>query len=182
MKLATDNWERETGFSLIEMLVAAAVFTFVVTSVAGLFLQALNLQRRASGIQKIEENAQFVIESVAREVRVSKITSGDSFCLLSPPVNAATLTIQHPVNGTVTYQYDTSSGVGVILRNGQPITSADVNFKQFAFCVMGSGADGQQARVTMPMTIESVGRAATRVSVFLETTVVSRDLTVDLNR
>ena len=74
------------GFSLIELLVAAAVFTFVVTSVTGLFATALNLQRRATGIQKIEENAQFALESIAREVRVSTVTSGDTSCTPIDPV------------------------------------------------------------------------------------------------
>jgi len=175
--------KQETGFSLVEMLVAATVFTFVVTSVSGLFIQALDLQRRASGIQKIEENAQFVTESITREVRVSKVISGDTNCSPPDPLTTATLTIQHPINGTVTYRYDKSSGLGVILRNDQPITSADVNFKTFAFCVSGSGPDGTQTRLTMPMTVESAsGRPSTRVSASLQTTVVSRDLSIDLSR
>jgi prepilin-type N-terminal cleavage/methylation domain-containing protein len=167
-----------SGFSLIEMLVAATVFSFIVTSVAGLFVQALDLQRRATGIQKIEENAQFVAESIAREVRVSRVTSGDTDCSPPDPLTTATLTIEHPVNGTVTYRYDRSAGT--VLRNDQPITSADVIFKAFAFCVSGSGTDGKQARVTMPMTVESVlGGPSTRVAVSLQTTIVSRDISED---
>lgn len=171
------------GFSLVELLVATTVFMFVVTGVSSLFIQALDLQRRATGIQKIEENAQFVTESIAREIRVSTITSGDTNCSPPDPVTTATLVIKHPVNGTVTYQYDKTSGIGVILRNGQPLTTTDVNFTSFAFCVSGSGADGTQARVTVPMTIQAVsGRPANRVAVSLQTTVASRDLSIDLTR
>ncbi len=167
------------GFSLVELLVAAAIFTFIVASVSGLFAQALDIQRRASGIQKINENIQFITESIAREVRVSEVTSGDTSC--SPPdVASHTLIINHPVNGVVTYQYDTTSGNGVILRNGQAITTDDVNVTAFAFCVSHSGADGKQTRVTIPMTVKSVvGRQVNVVSVSLQTTIVSRDLTTD---
>jgi prepilin-type N-terminal cleavage/methylation domain-containing protein len=173
------------GFSLVELLVAAAIFTVISTGVATLFVQALDLQRRATGIQRITENTQFALESIAREVRVSAITSGDTDC--DPPgAGTETLVIEHPINGTVTYAFEQSSGAGFLTRdaNGsgaQPITSEDVNFTAFAFCVTGSGGDDIQARVTMPMTIETVGgRQATRVQISMQTTVVSRDLVTDL--
>ena len=173
---------RESGFSLVELLVAATVFTFVVTGVSGLFVTALDIQRRATGVQKIEENAQFALESIAREVRVSTITSGDTDCANQGP-GTSTLTIQHPTNGTVIYAYDRTSTTGAILRNGQPITSGDVDITAFAFCVSGSGPDGAQSRVTIPLTIQSLaGRPSLRVNVSLQTSVVSRDLSVDLTQ
>lgn len=178
---------RQLGFSLIELLVASTIFSFVVAGVSGLFLQALDLQRRASGIQKIQENALYVMESLSREVRVSKITSpntvdGSGAC--DPTVAATrTITLDHPVNGNVTYVYDRSSGFGVIKRNGEQITSADVDILSFGFCVSGAGADlgKQQSRVTIPMTIQSlIGRGSARVSVSLQTTIISRDISQDL--
>jgi hypothetical protein len=87
------------------------------------------------------------------------------------------------VNGNVTYVYDRSSGFGVIKRNGEQITSADVDILSFGFCVSGAGADlgKQQSRVTIPMTIQSlIGRGSARVSVSLQTTVISRDISQDL--
>jgi prepilin-type N-terminal cleavage/methylation domain-containing protein len=174
---------RQAGFSLIELLVAATVFTFVAAGVSGLFVAALNLQRRAANIQKVEENAQFAMESIAREVRVSVVTSGDTACDPLDPIDTRTLVIEHPVNGTVTYQYDTLGGRGALTRNGQPLTSDDVNVTDFAFCVSGSAADGRQTRVTMPMTLESgTGRSDIRAVTSLQTSVVSRDLTVELTQ
>jgi len=171
----------QSGFSLVELLVAATLFTFVVMGVSQLFAQALDIQRRATGYQKIQENALFVLESIAREVRVSAV-QGVSDC----PVN--TLTIVHPVNGEVTYAYDRSSGRGVVTRSSsekgggpEPITSDDVDVTAFSFCLMGVGVDDQQARITVPITVQAVsGRASARVSVSLQTTVVSRDLVEEL--
>jgi prepilin-type N-terminal cleavage/methylation domain-containing protein len=175
-----NNRNNQSGFSLIELLVAATVFTFVVSGVSGLFVNALDLQRRATGIQKIEENVQFVLESIAREVRVSQITSGDTACDPLDPLGTSTLVMEHPVNGTVTYEYEIQGDVGVIFRNDQQITSADVNVVKFAFCVSGSGDDDLQTRITMPLTVESLaGRPSTRVRVSLQSTVVSRDLSSD---
>jgi prepilin-type N-terminal cleavage/methylation domain-containing protein len=175
------------GFSLIELLVAAAIFSFIAAATTSLFVQALDLQRRATGIQKISENTQFVLEAIAREVRVSTITSGDTNCD-SPDASTRTLVIQHPTNGEVIYQYEKTAGIGSLTRDAagegaQAITSEDVNLTAFAFCVMGSGADGIQARVTMPMTLETIGgRPTTRAKASLQTTVVSRDLTADLTQ
>lgn len=166
------------GFSLVELLVAASIFAFVVTAVSGLFVQALDMQRRASGIQKIQENALYVLESITREVRVSIVTSGNTTCTTPYPQETKTLVIEHPVNGTVTYEYSRPSTFGLITRNGEQITSADVDITAFAFCVSGSGADGAQTRVTIPLTLQTTaGRSVNSVS--LQTTITSRDLSID---
>ena len=175
----------QSGFTLIELLVAAAIFTFVVTSVTGIFAQALELQRRASGIQKIQENALYVLESISREVRVSVIKSANTTCVpnVAPdPLATATLVIQHPVNGTITYAYIKTATGGVITRNGEAITSSDLDVSAMAFCVSGVGPDKKQARVTIPLTMQSsTGRGSARVSVSLQTTIISRDLSEDLS-
>ncbi len=168
------------GFSLIELLVAATIFTVVVTGVSGLFVQALDMQRRASGIQKIQDNALYALESITREVRVSVINSPDTIGDCNPGnVLAHTLTMVHPVNGPVTYAYSKVGNVGAITRNGEQITSSDVDVAALAFCVSGSGADGKQTRVTIPMTLQATaGRSVNSVS--LQTTIISRDVSVDI--
>lgn len=173
----------DLGFTLIEMLVAAAIFTFMVIAISGIYAQVLDLQRRAQGAARVQENALYIVETVAREVRVSTITSGDTGCDL-PDTLTATIVLEHPVNGTVTYAYDAATGTITRDAGGsgpQTITSPEVRFASFAFCVTGSGADDIQARVTMPMVVESrSSNPANRVHVSLQTTVVSRDLVTDL--
>jgi prepilin-type N-terminal cleavage/methylation domain-containing protein len=179
---------RQSGFSLIELLIAAMIFTFVMVGVSQLFTQALDLQRRATGYQKIQENALFVLESIAREVRVSAVTSGNTDCV-GDITDATELIVEHPIYQTVTYRYITSGERGYITRETsgeaggpQPISSDDVDFTNFAFCISGKeDGDDRQARITIPMTIESVsGRQSTKVSVSLQTTIVSRDLVEEL--
>ncbi|HXV26796.1 MAG TPA: prepilin-type N-terminal cleavage/methylation domain-containing protein [Candidatus Paceibacterota bacterium] len=173
--------ERQRGFSLVEMLVATAVFSFIIISVSGLYTRVLGLQRRAIGAARVQENALFVIESIAREIRVSRIPSGDSDCTGVPdPVTTRTIMLDHPVEGAITYAYDAANGV--VLRNGEELTSPEVRVTSFAFCVSGSGPDDLQARVTIPMTLENIAsNPAYQVSVALQTTVVSRDLVTDLS-
>ena len=88
--------------------------------------------------------------------------------------------LDHPVEGAITYAYDAANGV--VLRNGEELTSPEVRVTAFAFCVSGSGPDDIQARVTIPMTMENIAsNPAYQVSVALQTTVVSRDLVTDLS-
>ncbi|MEK9209143.1 MAG: hypothetical protein AAB910_03655, partial [Patescibacteria group bacterium] len=83
--------------------------------------------------------------------------------------------------GTVSYEYSRPSATGIITRNGEQITSADVDISSFAFCVSGSGTDGQQTRVTIPITLQTTaGRSVNSVS--LQTTIISRDLSVDFSQ
>jgi prepilin-type N-terminal cleavage/methylation domain-containing protein len=183
MRRQTNIAGGSSGFTLVELLVATSIFAFIMTGVSSLFISALNLERQAAGIQKINENAQYVIELISREMRVSTIDTskmGDTNC--NPLDDTSTkLFINHPVNGSVGYSYQKDvNGYGGIYRNGQRITTTDVDFKTFAFCVSGSGTDGQQTRLTMPMTIQAVGANSAKVTIQLQTTVVSRDLTTDL--
>ena len=154
------------------MLVAATVFSFMAIAITGIYAQMLSLQRRAQGAARVQENALFVVESLAREIR---------FGVIQDPVVAGcvtTLTINHPINGVVTYAYQN----GQVLRNGEAITSPEVVMTAFSFCVDGNEAgDDEQVRITMPMTIQNDAiHDSNRVTVSLQTTVVSRDLTSDL--
>lgn len=177
----------DKGFTLVELLIAAALFAFVMTSVTQLFAAALDIQRRAIGYQAIQENALFVLESIAREVRVSTIISGNTDCSGIPNSETNTITLQHPVNGIVTYDYNPSTGMITRLSSvkgglAAAITSDSVKVTQFKFCVAGVGLDNQQVRVTMPITLQaSAGKGDATVSISLQTTVVSRDLTADIS-
>jgi len=178
------------GFTLIELLVAAAIFTFIMTSVTGLFTSALDMQKRGIGIQKVEENSQFVLESIAREVRVSKVTSGNTVCdpgAITVPPEAHSLSIEHPVLGAITYEWKQDAdrrghvyrGVGG--QTPAAITADDVDVVSLAFCVSAAGLHDGPARVTIPMTIRSTGGLQrTRVEASVQTTVISRDFASDL--
>src|SRR3990167_2313335 len=84
------------GFTIIEVLVSAFVFSIIAIVVGGLFVQILASERRAFACQKIQENGLFIMELMSREIRVSQIENQNS-----SNCSATTLTIQHPVNGTV---------------------------------------------------------------------------------
>lgn len=179
----------QSGFSLVELLVAAMIFTFVVVGVTQLFMGALDLQRRASGYQRIQENQLFVLESISRAVRVSSVASPDVNCADDGLADADELVIDHPDYGEVTYRYrKTPEGRGYLERSApdldvpEILTTDDVDVTRLGFCVKGAAPDdGAQARITIPMTIRAVSsRPSAQVAVSSQTTVVSRDLVEEL--
>jgi len=166
----------QQGFTIIEVLVSAFVFSIIVIVVGGLFVQILSAERRAFASQKIQENGLFIMELMSREIRVSQIENQDSDCATQ------TLTIIHPVNGTVVYSLDLSSGILKRTADGvvTDLSSSAIAFSRLNFCIMGSGpTDGQQARVAILASIQNkTGKEILTAN--LETTVSSRDVQTEL--
>lgn len=58
------------GFTLIEVLVALAVFSTAVTIVTDVFLMSAKAQRKILATQRLQADARFVLETMAREARM----------------------------------------------------------------------------------------------------------------
>ena len=167
------------GFTLIEMLMATLVFAIIAMAISALFTRSLGLQRQGIGAQKVQENALFTLELMAREIRVSTFASVQD----APACDRTTLTIDHPVNGTVTYAYDAANQlitrtVGGVTAN---LTANDIKVTSLRFCVKGSGLDGYQARVGIIAHFQSTtANPQDRVDADVETTVSLRDFATEL--
>jgi prepilin-type N-terminal cleavage/methylation domain-containing protein len=168
-------FSEEQGFTLIETIVSVLIFGIIATGVSGVFAQTLLLQRRGNGAIKVQENALFAMELMAREIRVSQIVDqDDSTCGLLE------LTIEHPVNGTVRYY----SEEGKVMRSANGVdaalTSPDVNVSRLQFCVTGSTVDLNPSRVAVILQASNLsGRTQDTITFDLQTTIVSRDSTND---
>jgi len=73
---------RINGFTLIEAVVATAVFAFVVSSIIGVYLSVLQLDRKTRAQVAVSQNARFIMEFLAKEVRNGNIDySGANSCV-----------------------------------------------------------------------------------------------------
>lgn len=59
----------EKGFTLIEAIVATAVFAFVIVSVMGVFIATISLDAKTRAQRAVTQNARFIMEYLAKEVR-----------------------------------------------------------------------------------------------------------------
>ena len=145
---------------------------------ASIFIQIINDERRVLAAQAIQENGQFIMELMSREIRVSQIDGPDS-----SNCSRTTLTITHPVNGEVVYSL-TAGGVLQRTAGGvvTDLSASDITFSRLNFCVLGSGAtDQQQSRIGILASIQN--KAGREIITFnLETTVSSRNVKTEFEQ
>lgn len=178
-KRSCQLWRGSPGFTVVEFLMAAFVFSIIVIVVGLAFVQVLDLQRRGINAQKVQENALFVLESMAKEIRVSNVLIGqDANCTST---FRDTLTIVHPVNATVSYSLFNNVVQRTVAGDTLSMSSNEVKFSRLSFCVQGSDLDDNQARIAIVTRVENVtNRPRDNVIFDLQTTVTSRDIALEL--
>ena len=173
------------GFTLIELITAAFIFSIMVISISGIAVRVFDLQRRAFEIQKIQENSLFILESMAKEIRIGSLSSATCGGLSSCIANS--LSLIHPINGPVSYRLNGAN----IIRNARGEdnppgvtfdttinSTSDVNVSRLNFLVSGLGIDCRQPKITIVMRVQS--KNGDPIPIDLQTTIVSRDVTAEL--
>jgi prepilin-type N-terminal cleavage/methylation domain-containing protein len=165
------------GFTLTEILVVALIFSLIVVIFSSTFISSSGLQKRAFNIQQVEENASYVLESMTKEIRVSRVSGPDTSCPSSP---ASSLTIDHPVNGNITYSLSGGDIHRNVNVNGQYtdtiVSSNTVEFTRLQFCILGTAVqDGKQPRVIILASVRSKN-VLQRASMDIQTAVSQRFL------
>lgn len=166
------NYTNENGFTVVEVLVTSLIFSIIAMSISAIFIQIINLERRAFAVQKIQDNALLVLEELSRDMRVSRISDQDS-----PNCTATSITLSHPTKGTIIYQ-----AIGGIVQrsiNGASyvdVSSSNVNFTRMNFCILGSLInDNQSPRVSIVSSVQN--RTGIEVlQINLQTTTTSRSV------
>lgn len=162
-----------TGFTLIEMLVSILAFSAIMVLMGGVFVSSLNLQRRALNLQQAEENAGFIMEVMAKEIRVAKITNSETNCPSSP---SQTLSIVHPVNGDIVYSLSGNAIHRNVNGTDSIISSSTVEFTRLQFCISGTPIDDtKQPRVTVMAKVRSV-KTKQQADIDIQTTLSQRFL------
>jgi len=153
------------GLTLIELIIALAIFSIVVLLVSDIFLDVIKGQRRSIGIQNIEENLRYTLERMSREIRMSEVKTGEG-TFSSLDITA------HKPTGDEDVSYKLSSDE--ITRNDIPITSKNtVKITELKFYVKKNSV---QPRVTIVIKAESKDGKQEQISkIHLQTTVVSRE-------
>lgn len=167
------NSASSAGFTLVEILTSVLIFSIIVTIFSAVFLSSSRLQKKAFNIQQAEENASYILESMAKEIRVGQIYGPDTDCPSSP---AGNLVIDHPVNGHIIYSLQGTSVQRTVNGTVTTISSNTVDFTRLQFCILGTATkDGKQPRVTILAGIKSK-KTQQQASIDVQTTVSQRFL------
>ncbi|MCX6813815.1 MAG: type II secretion system protein [Candidatus Azambacteria bacterium] len=135
---------KESGLTLIELIVAIGIFGLVVNMVFGIFGLAIVNQRRIIALRNVEDSVRFTIESMAREIRTSNNFSSGVGSLSF--TNAKGEAVIYRLNGGIV-EKSSDGGVNYSAVTGSETT---INYLNFYLSGQASG-DGLQPRVTITM-------------------------------
>ncbi|MBT3282825.1 prepilin-type N-terminal cleavage/methylation domain-containing protein [bacterium] len=190
--------KKSKGFSLVEMLVAVALFSGVMLIGVGALLSLIDANRKAQAINSVMNNLNFAIESISRNVRVGTTYHCESNA--SPvPVNIDST--KNCKNGGKLLAFEASSGDpddkndqivyrlnGSVLEKSEnggaagtfvSIIAPEVSIEQFVFYVDGtSSSDDLQPRVVIIIQGTAGIDDKTKTEFNLQTTISQRVLDI----
>jgi prepilin-type N-terminal cleavage/methylation domain-containing protein len=88
--------QQQAGFTLIEAVVASALFAITVSSILGVYLSTIKLNRRTDVIRTASENARFITEYLSREIKNGQMDYNGPVrgpCTAIPAASANSLSI-----------------------------------------------------------------------------------------
>lgn len=179
------------GFTLIEIMVALAIFAIVMTIAAGSLLTIVNANRKSQSLQSVMNNLAFAMENMVRNMRTGtayhcgssgnletpqNCSGGDDFLALeavggSP--GSSSDQVVYRLNGA---RIEKSENGGASFL---PITAPEIEVTNLSFYVEGAAlGDGEQPKIIMTIAGEAGASARTRTDFSLQTTISQRILDI----
>jgi prepilin-type N-terminal cleavage/methylation domain-containing protein len=163
--------KRTSGFTLVELLVAMAVFAIVISVATGAFIRALRTQRQLTSFAAANSNVSLMLEQMAREIRV-----GSSFSQTDP----TRITFTNGRGEQVTYSYDSERKAVARAIDAQPaqmLTSENVDVRNLEFQLQFADPhDGYPARITIVTAVSPKEQGVDTSVIRIQTTVSARSL------
>ena len=166
--------KNKKGVTLLELIVAVAIFSVVVLSAMEIFQMVIEGQRSAIAAQNIQESMRYVFEVISKEMRMAQ-KSGAGVCISANKVFETDLN-----NNELRFINEKDVCVRYYLENNRLkidrgsdsdfITPDEIKISDIYFKVV----DYAQSRVNIMMDIEAVGKAMHKQPIKMQTTISSR--------
>lgn len=175
--------ENNRGVSLLELVVATAIFSVLILSSTGIFKIVIDGQRNALSAQNVQENVRYAMEKMSKEIRMAQASNTE--CLpeavnkvFNAVDNGAELYFKNEDGQCINYYLE--NGRLKIMVNGAIadfVTPAKIEISNLKFSVIDDpiGAfHSVQPSVTMVMDIKALGQAMHEQKLKMQTTISSR--------
>jgi prepilin-type N-terminal cleavage/methylation domain-containing protein len=106
MNLFIKKFKQARGVSLVELIVAIAIFSFLILVSAQIFKMVVDGQRNAVSAQNIQENIRYAMEKMSKEIRMAQISN--------LPANQECVSIFLPSATAVYKVFNTTNGGATI--------------------------------------------------------------------
>lgn len=172
MKLLRQQSGRTDGFTLIEAVTSTAVFAFFIASLLGVYLSTLRLDSRTRAQRAVSDNARFIMEFLAKEVRNGRIDYNAPACGGNVATQTQLCLINQDgeserISAANTAALITGNGTDLVLEKdtgSSSLNSASVRITKLKFLVAPAidpltpaKAANEQPRVTVVMEIKAFG-------------------------
>lgn len=185
------KFKAEKGISLIELIVAVAIYSVLTISAVGIFKMVIDGQRNSISAQNVQENMRYALEKVSKEIRMAEISNHGCEALFTSAT--ALYKVFNTADGNTKMYFKNQYGdcVAYYLDNGRLkimiddgasvvddfITPAKIEVSNLKFYVVDDliGAlHSVQPYITMTMNVRAVGLAINEQKMKLQITVSSR--------
>ncbi|MBI2459341.1 MAG: prepilin-type N-terminal cleavage/methylation domain-containing protein [Parcubacteria group bacterium] len=180
------------GVSLIELLVAVTIFTFLILLAVQIFKMVVDGQRSAIAAQNTQENMRYALEKISKEIRMARISNQECESIFFPPATASYKVYNTAAGASQLYfknkdgvclayylsnnRLKIIAGIGAGARSDF-ITPAKVEVSNLKFFVVDDiiGAfHSKQPYVTMAMEVKAIGPVLHEQKMKIQMTVSSR--------
>jgi len=165
----------DRSFTIIEMLVAVAIFTLVMGMATGIFVSALRVQRQSLASQQLLDQTSYLMEYMSRAIRMAKKDmSGVCTGTLKSNYGFAGQCLKF-VNYKDGCQQFCLDGERLKDQDGNYLTSPSLKVKDFNVNLSGeTQTDDFQPKVTVFLNIEGKERSKIKI----QTTISQRNLDI----
>ncbi len=168
------------AFTLVEILVAATIFSIAITIAIGLFVSAVQLQKYVLNYQQLLNQSSYFMEYMSRSLRMAE-KAGDSSCIISGKNYELTHSGEGikfiNSNNNECWEFFTESRQLKINKNGTvyDLTSTDLIVNSFNISVSGDSS-GSQPRITTLLDIRGKTTNFYIPKIKIQTTISQRNL------
>ena len=180
------NVKMNNGFTLIEMLVTALIFSIVIGAAMGVFVSAIKLQRYNLAYQQLLSQASYAVEYMDRAIRMA-VRDDDNTCGLAGQNYRVSdggrkIEFKNYKGDCQEFYLNTSVDPNQLVASKGtdfldiPLTSNDFNLSSLQFIVSGDvSGDSEQPKVRIFIEIEGNG-SGQQPRIKIQTTISQRNL------
>ncbi len=140
----------QSGFTLIELMVATTIFIIVMVVAVGSILSIVDANRKSQALNSVINNLNFAVESMTRDIR-----TGKDYSVSTTVVRNDTITFSNSAGQTVVYSIANQAGSesDFVIRKTPPggvaqdFTSPEVKITSLGFTLTGAGSGDGQPKV-----------------------------------
>lgn len=174
---------KNKSFTLIEIIVAVAIFSIFIGTVVGIFVFSIHAQRKALAYQELLDQTSYVMEYMSRSLRMAKkdlntrcIGKNENYSVSGSSINFKNYKDECQeffLTGTRLQEYKNIWAGNIYL------TSDNLQVNQFNINFLGETQnDNLQPRVTIFLDIESTRISENPPRLQIQTTISQRNLDI----